>query len=784
MSYALWDHYKDITLSTTTTQSNYQLCFTINRSSGTDSGFTLYVGTDCNANYGDIRFSSDDEGTEYSYFIEPEYTESSARVWVKIPSLSNGLKIRMHYGNVSASSTSSGSNTFVQYLENQTSTYDLGASAVGDAAQCVGHVTLTSDTFDIRVGLRCTSGDMYYKLMGAYSDRRQCIYTDAQGYTTWYDYAYPWIYPGSYLFGIIVTNDDTDFYQNTANIHHVDYGIGTSGNDIGLYSTSITGALVDWTGLAKYSTSVQQPSEILTIDKVRIDNIIEFTPVTTMYCNNTVDISTSIDVTGLNNIRTPQHRPYGYYQYRKITLTNSASTSFDDFQLIFNVYRTTGTDSGFNIYLGTNVKEDYSDVVFTSTNGCTELSHYIINPYTSTSAKILVKIDHIDASASKDIYIYYDNPTATSTSNKDTTVVPALTNSTCESLTGWTRYLNVGYGTGYMNTYELSNLFHPEGNYSIQACASSIFVSHAYVEFGQLATLEIGTPYKLYYDCRLATSYSYSSSHTFTIRVNDSVLKTYNYTSSVTYDKYAEYIQFTPTVESNKISWYIDTLKGYAGSPNSCLWLDNVILIKDITTVSVSSYSDTGYCALIPNAIEIVSDNSMHMPNVVQIDTDIAIALTSTSSSNVAVRNGGFESGDFSEYEYYAYDESYDTVDIWTVCASASHSGNYGAQVEISDNYLAHISREIVIDNHAYLSLWFQMPTCDISGDGYISVDCTLSDEYWSYVATIYEDIITSADAPFSWINATCDTSLYGGIYHIDIDIESHAWHEDGEEMM
>ena len=42
------------------------------------------------------------------------------------------------------------------------------------------------------------------------------------------------------------------------------------------------------------------------------------------------------------------------------------SGDLTDYQVRFTVWNTTGTDNGENVYLGTNVKPDYSDLRFTT----------------------------------------------------------------------------------------------------------------------------------------------------------------------------------------------------------------------------------------------------------------------------------------------------------------------------------------------------------------------------------------------------------------------------------
>ncbi|MBI5779683.1 MAG: DUF2341 domain-containing protein, partial [Planctomycetes bacterium] len=60
----------------------------------------------------DIRFASSDGSQEYSY-----WQETDSRFWVKEPSISASVTtgIRMYYGNISATSSSSGTNTFALF---------------------------------------------------------------------------------------------------------------------------------------------------------------------------------------------------------------------------------------------------------------------------------------------------------------------------------------------------------------------------------------------------------------------------------------------------------------------------------------------------------------------------------------------------------------------------------------------------------------------------------------------------------------------------------------------
>jgi len=106
-----WSKCVPVQLTSSATKTDYQVKFIIHRTGGANQGDDIYVGTDCNADYSDIRFT-DYLDTIFSYWIE-SYDSSSAVIWVKIPSLALGKTyLYLQYGNLSATSLSSGTDTF------------------------------------------------------------------------------------------------------------------------------------------------------------------------------------------------------------------------------------------------------------------------------------------------------------------------------------------------------------------------------------------------------------------------------------------------------------------------------------------------------------------------------------------------------------------------------------------------------------------------------------------------------------------------------------------------
>ena len=86
---------------------------TVYRSSGTDGAGVVYIGTDCEADYKDLRFTASDGTTLLDYWIE-SYDASSAVIWIEFDSIDTSDTIfYMYYGNAGASAVSNGENTFI-----------------------------------------------------------------------------------------------------------------------------------------------------------------------------------------------------------------------------------------------------------------------------------------------------------------------------------------------------------------------------------------------------------------------------------------------------------------------------------------------------------------------------------------------------------------------------------------------------------------------------------------------------------------------------------------------
>ena len=107
------------------------------------------------------------------------------------------------------------------------------------------------------------------------------------------------------------------------------------------------------------------------------------------------------------------------WNYRKSkTVNGSAAGVQTDYQLKLIAHKGPGTDTATDIYIGTNVRNDFGDVRFTTSDGSTLLNYWIEFFTSGSVATIQIKIPSIPISpGTTTIYIYYGNTSQTTTSN-------------------------------------------------------------------------------------------------------------------------------------------------------------------------------------------------------------------------------------------------------------------------------------------------------------------------------------------------------------------------------
>jgi hypothetical protein len=105
------------------------------------------------------------------------------------------------------------------------------------------------------------------------------------------------------------------------------------------------------------------------------------------------------------------------WQYQKSHTVNPATDAGTSYQIRVTAYFGSGTDNAGNVYLNSHSRTDFGDVRFTASDGVTPLNYWMQSQTASNSATIWVQIPDDLSTNAATIYIYYGNPTATTTSN-------------------------------------------------------------------------------------------------------------------------------------------------------------------------------------------------------------------------------------------------------------------------------------------------------------------------------------------------------------------------------
>jgi hypothetical protein len=93
-----------------------------------------------------------------------------------------------------------------------------------------------------------------------------------------------------------------------------------------------------------------------------------------------------------------------------------------NYPTLITVHRSAGVDSGTDVYVGTECKEDYSDLRFALTDMATLLPYWVEhNTITSASAKVWVNIPSIISDSSVSYYMLFGNSFAVDMSDGDAT---------------------------------------------------------------------------------------------------------------------------------------------------------------------------------------------------------------------------------------------------------------------------------------------------------------------------------------------------------------------------
>jgi len=112
-----WLYRQQIVIEGTTdgAQAQYPMQFTVNYTSGTSSGVNIYLNSDGQPDFDDIRFTEADGISLIPYWVEEKTDYATAEVWIGFTNLvasPDNTDFYIYYGNLEAESLSNGHNTF------------------------------------------------------------------------------------------------------------------------------------------------------------------------------------------------------------------------------------------------------------------------------------------------------------------------------------------------------------------------------------------------------------------------------------------------------------------------------------------------------------------------------------------------------------------------------------------------------------------------------------------------------------------------------------------------
>jgi hypothetical protein len=112
------------------------------------------------------------------------------------------------------------------------------------------------------------------------------------------------------------------------------------------------------------------------------------------------------------------------WTYRKSHVINGSSGAGTNYQVRIVAHKATGSDSGPDVYLGTNVRDDFGDVRFTADDGMTLLDYWLETGSLASGSQAAFWVEvAADLGSSQAIYIYYGNGSSTTTSDGANTFI-------------------------------------------------------------------------------------------------------------------------------------------------------------------------------------------------------------------------------------------------------------------------------------------------------------------------------------------------------------------------
>jgi Domain of unknown function (DUF2341) len=126
-----------------------------------------------------------------------------------------------------------------------------------------------------------------------------------------------------------------------------------------------------------------------------------------------------------------------------------------------NVDAVSYTDAVVQLFVDydSDMQADFEDLRFTEDDGTSVIPHWIGSSTDSTRAEVWVKVPSLPSESVSTVFMYYNNPTATSSSSIDDTFIAAddFEDDDIAEYSGQTGLFNVGTALAYDGTYGLDN---------------------------------------------------------------------------------------------------------------------------------------------------------------------------------------------------------------------------------------------------------------------------------------------------------------------------------------
>jgi hypothetical protein len=401
----------------------YQMRLLVHYGVGVDNGEDVYCNSHCKIDFGDIRFTELDGVTQLSYWMQEKIDGDYAVFWVKINAdlSASDVIIYIYYGNLAASTTSNGDDTFLAFD-------DFGDSGFTDEwsparsspswSQSGGELRHTSSISDsifymsktpsadfaietrMRVGSSSWWGAVAYRfnekanywqssvvdgfrfLIGNEGDVDRITRFDNGQQTVLKEISRP-DYTDYHTFSIRIQGTSHRVYRDDLLWLSTYDGNYNSANYWGFIARENSQLTIDWVVLRKYVSP--EPAHVLW----------------------------SMEETGswLNG-----------FSYRKLHVINGSIGAGANYQIKFTVHYSSGNDSGENMYCNGLCRADFGDIRFTSDDGVTLLDYWIQEKTDGDNATFWVEVaDSLDASAI--IYVYFGNPGTTTISEGEETFI-------------------------------------------------------------------------------------------------------------------------------------------------------------------------------------------------------------------------------------------------------------------------------------------------------------------------------------------------------------------------